>query len=93
MVTALLFRAGALPRAAGRLLYRAVKRRMVRRAVFDMLHLDERMLHDIGLSRADVIACLSSPHEDAADFFEQRRVSRRASDVSRADAARYRIAA
>lgn len=49
-----------------------------RRALVPLLYLDERMLRDIGLSRSDVVDCLSSPFAgDPASFLDERRKSRR----------------
>jgi len=45
-----------------------------RRAMHTMLLFEDRFLRDIGLTRADIIDCLSSPEADAVDFLDERRM-------------------
>jgi hypothetical protein len=52
---------------------RAIRRRQERRALRELLRLEDRMLRDIGLTRADVLACLSSPELDPVEVLERRR--------------------
>lgn len=57
----------------------AIARSRRRRAARDMLRWDDNMLRDIGLTRYDVIDCLSSPGTDPSDFLDRRRMARRES--------------
>jgi uncharacterized protein YjiS (DUF1127 family) len=53
---------------------RARERARSRRSACTMLYLDDHMLRDIGLTRADVVACISSPAQyDPVEFLEVRR--------------------
>lgn len=60
-------------RRIGRALHASLLRSRRRTAARAMLRLDERLLWDIGLTRADVVDCLSSPADDVAEFLEARR--------------------
>jgi uncharacterized protein YjiS (DUF1127 family) len=50
-------------RALGRRMVASLRARKNRRTVADLLDLDDRMLADIGISRADLISALSLPAE------------------------------
>ena len=50
--------------AAARRAAQALTRSCQRRAARDMLRLDAHLLRDIGLSRYDVVECLSAPGDD-----------------------------
>lgn len=54
-----------------------------RRSLRYMLDFDERLLRDIGLTRADVVKCLSAPDYDpVVDFLEDRRARRRPTSIA-----------
>jgi uncharacterized protein YjiS (DUF1127 family) len=60
--------------AIGRARARARERARSRRSACTMLYLDDHLLRDIGLRRADVVACISSPsRHDPVEFLEVRR--------------------
>ena len=52
--------------AAIRRVVEVITRSCQRRATRDMMRLDAHLLRDIGLSRYDVVECLSAPSDDAA---------------------------
>ncbi len=52
----------------------ALARIGTRGATRNMLWLDDHILRDIGLTRADVADCMSSPWGDPADFLHVRQV-------------------
>jgi uncharacterized protein YjiS (DUF1127 family) len=57
--------------------YSAVRSSMQRRALAPLASLDDRMLRDIGLARADVYDAMTLPvGQDAAAFLEDRRRAR-----------------
>jgi uncharacterized protein YjiS (DUF1127 family) len=57
--------------------YSAVRSTMQRRALAPLATLDDRMLRDIGLARADVYDAMTLPvGQDAAAFLEDRRRAR-----------------
>jgi uncharacterized protein YjiS (DUF1127 family) len=56
--------------------YRVLRNYRARRALVPALYMDERMLRDIGLTRDDIVACLSSPQENVVEFVMLRRKSR-----------------
>ena len=58
-----------------------------RRAMRTMLQFEDRFLRDIGLTRADIVDCLSSPETDPVDFLDERRMLRRSSATAAASAA------
>ena len=66
-------------------IFSAVCRAQRYRAAKTMLHLDERLLWDIGLTRADVAGCLSSPWESQVEalFARQARKSEISSRLMR----------
>ncbi len=51
----------------------AVNRGNRRRNLRPMLMLDDHLLRDIGLTRADVIACVSSPESDPSGVLDLAR--------------------
>lgn len=65
----------------------AVGRTRNRRVMRTMLEFDERLLRDIGLTRADIVECLSSPDADPLGVLQTRRTSRRAVALHVADTA------
>ncbi len=70
-----------------------VDRARSRRALSGILMFDDHLLRDIGLTRADVIDCLSTPLDgDPADFLEARR-RRNALAADRAASSGQRLAA
>ncbi|MFN3659061.1 MAG: DUF1127 domain-containing protein [Pseudolabrys sp.] len=50
--------------AAAKRLVHVIARSCRRRAARDLLRLDAHMLRDIGLSRYDVVQCLSAPRDE-----------------------------
>ncbi|PWB64318.1 MAG: hypothetical protein C3F17_07435 [Bradyrhizobiaceae bacterium] len=61
-------------RRLARTAYATLKSARERRALAQLLALDERMLHDIGLARGDVIDAMALPvGQDAGSFLEDRR--------------------
>lgn len=50
--------------AATRRVVEVITRSCQRRAARDMMRLDAHLLRDIGLSRYDVVECLSAPSDD-----------------------------
>jgi hypothetical protein len=56
-----MFKVFGLAAAAGRHVGAAFRAFMARRAMRPLASMDDRMLRDIGLTRADVIHCFSSP--------------------------------
>jgi len=50
--------------AAIRRVAQVITRSCQRRAARDMMRLDAHLLRDIGLSRYDVVECLSAPSDD-----------------------------
>ena len=79
-----------LPTTFGRALRSVVafaKAMIGRREVTQLLGLDDRMLKDIGLSRADVAGALASPWaHDPSILLRLRSVERRALQRARTDA-------
>jgi uncharacterized protein YjiS (DUF1127 family) len=55
-------------RALAALLSQAAARRNRRRANIALSHWNERLLRDVGLTRADYLACLSSPWDNPGEF-------------------------
>ncbi len=66
---------------------RTVGQARTRHAMRTMLEFDERLLRDVGLTRADVVQCLSSPDIDPFGVLEGRRKSYRAVVLHVADPA------
>ena len=69
--------------AAVRYIYGAYVSAVVRKSIRPLLSVDERLLRDIGLTRADVVDCLSSPlADDPSDLLIARRRERAATRVT-----------
>jgi hypothetical protein len=69
-----MFIVGILFERAGQCIYSAFKAAAARRAIRPLLAVEERFLRDIGITRADVIDCLSSPlADDPSELLKARR--------------------
>jgi hypothetical protein len=69
-----MFIIGILFERAGQYIYSAFKAAAARRAIRPLLAVEERFLRDIGITRADVIDCLSSPlADDPSELLKARR--------------------
>lgn len=81
--------------AAARRFVTALERSRERGATRAMLRLDDHMLRDLGLTRGDIVACLSAPlDEDPADFLHARqRRNAQMAGAGRARQAEARLAA
>ena len=60
----------------------AIKRYQARRTLEELLRRDERLLRDIGMSRGEIIACLSLSGDEATDFFEVRRAAKNRASIA-----------
>jgi uncharacterized protein YjiS (DUF1127 family) len=70
-----------------------VDRTSSHRSLSAMLMLDDHLLRDIGLTRADVIECLSTPADDDSVAFLDARRKRNASGKVPPQPAEHRCAA
>jgi hypothetical protein len=72
--------------AAVQYLYSVFIAASARKSIRPLLKVDERLLRDIGLTRADVIDCLTNPmNEDPSELLISRRRERAASRVTYID--------